>query len=210
MKKLSVIRGKDVAKCPYGLPILEACESVGKSIFQMTVAELVENEYIDETLKNNKILYLTQKTKQQCPFANSIMEKYNKVDCSYGDAGAGEGSGYLPASPFAPSIFISNRPDTPNQQQPIYDPRLFFEAPNRGIDVPFGMYSIFSSQFNEDALLKLADIKTTNNSVNIKNKIALLKNKYFDILKIIIRKAAVIELNNTDLEKMLIIINDWA
>jgi hypothetical protein len=208
MKKLSIIRGKDVVSCPYGLPIIEACCNIGDNILKMQVLNEMPDDKIKQAINNNHIIYMTQQIGERCVFANEIMKKYNKVDCSYGDSAAGEGVSYLNPSPFAPSIYISQRPDMPNTQQNITDPRLFFDEPGRGIDVPFGLFSVFADKYNQQELIKLANAKTTNNLPNIVDKIGTLKGKYFDILKLVVN-AKPIKLSVAELEKMLVIINDW-
>src|SRR5271165_5187434 len=104
--KCAFIRGKDISGCPYGLPVTQACLVVGDVVLQMQALENVEKEDVAETKKRNKIIYYTQKNNQKCPSANDIMKQFNKVECSWGDAGAGEGSHYLPASPLYPRLMI--------------------------------------------------------------------------------------------------------
>jgi len=211
MKKLSVIRGDTIAGCPYGLKTIHACKDVGDII--LTMAPL--NNYDDKKLKQraiitNRTIYHTQKTDERCPFANEIMDKFDKVDCSWGDTAAGEGTGYLPASPLYPRTFIGNGLETgmANKGQDIYDPRMYFEAPERGINVPFGLYSIFSSRSNEMGIIRIAE-KYTNKIPNIQDKLALLRDRYFDTLKSIIPNGSFVKLNEAQLEKLLFVIDDW-
>ena len=207
MKKLSVIKGNTVAKCPYGLNIIESCKDVGDAILTMT--PISESEEPERTIKKNLIIYHTQKLDERCPFANEILEKFKKVDCSWGDTAAGEGIQYLTPSPLYPRTFIGDgiEPGS-NKGQDIYDPRLYFDAPERYIDVPFGLYSIFASRSNELGIMRVAE-KYTNKIPNIRDKLALLRDKYFDTLKSIAPKNSIIKLNDEQLEKMLFVINDW-
>src|SRR5271154_4664875 len=159
--KLSVIRGDSTpsvwgdeaaTKCPYGLSITAACKDVGDAILTMTPLENAQDGNSAKLItQKNRVIYHTQKVGARCPFANEILEKFNKVDCSWGDAAAGEGTSYLTPSPLYPRTFIGDglEPGSPNKGQDIYDPRQYFDAPERGIDVPYGLFSIFSSRSNE-------------------------------------------------------------
>jgi hypothetical protein len=210
MKKLSIIRGDTVAKCPYGLPIIEACDSVGDTVLTMQIIDNVNENDIENTIKRNKIIYFTQKIGERCPFANSIMKKFNTVDCSWGDTAAGEGVHYLTPSPLYPRTFIGDglEPGSSNKGQGIYDPRQYFDAPERGINVPYGLFSIFSNRSNELGIIRIAE-KYTNKSSTIRDKLVLLRNTYFDTLKSIISNSSVVKLNDEQLEKLLFIIDDW-
>lgn len=217
MKKLSVIRGNTVSmdnastKCPYGLDITAACKDVGDAILTMTPLDLEVPGAVDQqAAQKNRVLYHTQKVGERCPFANEILEKFNKVDCSWGDSAAGEGTSYLIPSPLYPRTFIGDglEPGTPNKGQDVYDPRQYFDAPERGVDVPFGLYSIFSSRTNELGIIRIAE-KYTNKFPNIKDSLVLLRDKYYDTLKSIVPSSSVVKLNDEQLEKLLFVINDW-
>lgn len=208
MKKLSVIRGHGIS-CPYGLSVIDACKNIGEMISQLQPLDSVEGENKEKTIEKNKFLYSTQKTGKRCLYANVILEKFNTVDCSYGDTAAGEQTGYLPASPLYQRTFIGYGLDGDDRQQNITDPRLTFEGPDKGLDVPFGMFSIFSSKENEAELIRIAS-KTANKIVNIRDSIALLRNRYFDTLKLIIPNNHIVKLNDVQLEELLLVIDDWA
>lgn len=220
MKKLSVIRGNvapsvwsddNSMKCPYGLDITSACKDVGDAILTMTPLENFAGGALEgQAAKKNKVIYHTQKLGERCPFANEIMEKFNKVDCSWGDTAAGEGVHYLTPSPLYPRTFIGDglEPGTPNKGQDIYDPRMYFDAPERGIDVPYGLFSIFSSRSNEMGIIRIAE-KYTNKIPSIKDKLAFLRDEYFDTLKSIIPSSSITKLSDEQLEKLLFVIDDW-
>ena len=210
MKKLAVIRGKNVNSCPYGLPITTACKDVGDTILTMQALSTIDEAEIDNAQKRNKVIYLTKKVGERCPFANDIMTQFDKVECSWGDSAAGEGVGYLAPSPLYPRTFIGDgvAPGVSNKGQDVSDPRLYFDAPERGIDVPFGMFSIFSNMSNEIKLLKIAS-KPTNKIANIRDKLVILRDKYFDVLKLAMLDRHPIELNEEQIEKLLFVIDDW-
>lgn len=217
MKKLSVIRGDSVPsvdggeqnKCPYGLDITAACKDVGDAIHTMTPVESIPGAE-KTTAQKNRVIYHTQKVGERCPFANEIFEKFNKVDCSFGDSAAGEGVSYLTPSPLYPRNFIGDglEPGSPNKGQDIYDPRQYFDAPERGIDVPYGLFSIFSNRSNELGIIRMAE-KYTNKFSNIRDKLASLRDKYFDTLKSIIPSSSVLKLSDEQLEKLLFVVDDW-
>lgn len=71
------------------------------------------------------------------------------------------------------------------------------------------MFSIFSSKENEAELIRIAS-KTANKIVNIRDSIALLRNRYFDTLKLIIPNNHIVKLNDVQLEELLLVIDDWA
>lgn len=219
MKKLSVIRGNTAPsiwsddnslKCPYGLDITSACKDVGDTILTMSPLNNFGEGLMKTVAQKNKVIYHTQKVGERCPFANEILEKFDKVDCSWGDSAAGEGVAYLTPSPLYPRTFIGDglEPGSPNKGQDVYDPRQYFDAPERGIDVPFGMYSIFSSRSNEMGIIRVAE-KYTNKITNIQGKLALLRDKYFNTLKSIIPSSSIVKLNDEQLEKLLFVIDDW-
>jgi hypothetical protein len=209
MIRLAIIRGKDVADCPYGLSITKACHTVGTAIFQMRVLSEIEPADIEKSKSNNEIIYTTQQTGESCPFANEIMDKFDKVDCSFGDMAAGEKATYIPASPLYPRTFIGNgvnpgvRDDNPN----ITDPRMTFEAPGKGVDTPYGLFSIFADNSNQERLIKIAT--STNNGANIKERLAYLKAQYFETLKLMVSNKRAVKLGDSSLSELLTIINDW-
>lgn len=219
MKKLSVIRGDSVptidmddttsGKCPYGLSITSACKDVGDAILTMTAVEDIPGAE-KQTTQKNRVIYHTQKVGERCPYANEILEKFNKVDCSWGDSAAGEHTGYLTPSPLYPKTFIGDglEPGSPNKGQDIYDPRQYFDAPERGIDVPYGLFSIFANRSNELGMLRLAE-KYTNKSSIIRDKLAFLREQYFNTLKSIIPSSSVVKLSEEQLEKLLFVVDDW-
>ena len=146
MKKLSIIRGNFSAKCPFSLPIIEACNSIGDVILQLTPTNGLKDDELNIVNSKNRVLYLTQKTNQKCRFAAQILENNDSVNCSYGDSAAGEMSGqFIPASTFYPRIFIGDGvtmgPD--NYQQNITNPELTYNGPEKGLNVPFGLFFNF-------------------------------------------------------------------
>jgi hypothetical protein len=102
--KLCVIREDGERKCPFGLPINEACETVGSSIEDMCPLKEVENEEEKELVSkaNNRIFIFdkqSDKKKGKCKYANVIFDN-DKVECNFGDYAAGLGSATFNAEPM--------------------------------------------------------------------------------------------------------------
>ncbi len=103
--KLAVIRSNSEDRCPYGLDISGACQSVGKTIQSMLPAYFpkddpqspkLEPKEIEQRVKTNQEIFLWQAEGQSCPYAGKIMDlegKEEKIDCKWGEEGIGFGSG---------------------------------------------------------------------------------------------------------------------
>jgi len=93
--KLSVIRENEERSCPYGLPINEACNTVGKFINDMCSLEDIKDDTEKEIIAaSNKRIYAFAKEKdksEKCKFANVIFDN-EKVECNFGDYAAGLGA----------------------------------------------------------------------------------------------------------------------
>lgn len=88
MKKLSVIRSE--YECPFGLPIVEACQSIGDIWKNLAPVELIEDSEINdkerEDLKKvNLDIYSKIKNKSRCPFAEKMFLDKNMVNCELED-----------------------------------------------------------------------------------------------------------------------------
>lgn len=92
--KLSIVRENEERSCPYGLPINEACKTVGKFINDMCSLENIEDKTEKEIAEtSNKRIYALLKKDEnagKCKFANVIFDN-EKVECSFGDYAAGLG-----------------------------------------------------------------------------------------------------------------------
>jgi len=102
--KLSVVREEEERGCPYGLPISEACENVGKLIDNMCAIEEAEEDAEKElaSKSNNRIYMMSNQNdenKEKCKYANVIFDN-DKVECNYGDYAAGIGSAALNPGPM--------------------------------------------------------------------------------------------------------------
>lgn len=107
-KKNATIRGDCGKVCPFGLSIPRACSSVGQSIYKMEQVDNKAEEIKDKYIKANKIIFSYCKENKQCPFADKILDdKFQKVDCDFGDNGQGQHSPNLQGSPLYPSTFQS-------------------------------------------------------------------------------------------------------
>ena len=77
-------------RCPFGLPITEACKHAGDSVANMAPLELIEDEDKRERVeKANKRVYIYYKTGDRCIYAADIMEDQKAVNCNFGDHAQG-------------------------------------------------------------------------------------------------------------------------
>ena len=97
--RLAIIRENGESSCPFGLTIPDGCSKAGKIIDKMTVIE--DQDLSDEDKNaiiqaNMRVLMLSEEPKCKCKYANFVFKKEEgdeegKVECDYGDAGAGLG-----------------------------------------------------------------------------------------------------------------------
>lgn len=85
MKKLAILKQQN--ECPFGLPILNGCKCIGNNIYDLQYLDAPTTDISDEQINaikenNNKILN-ELKTKEKCPFAKTIWEDENIVDCTF-------------------------------------------------------------------------------------------------------------------------------
>jgi len=108
MKKFSWIRSdidKGDGKCPFGLPIIEACHHAGDSITHMCPLESISKDKRGAVEKANKRVYIYYKTDNRCLYASDIMDDQKVVNCDFGDTGAGMKSPTFSGSPLYPQSF---------------------------------------------------------------------------------------------------------
>ena len=104
MKKLAVIRSNSSEKkCPFGLPIPEACQCAGDSVDRMSALE--PDESYDKRKKMNRRVYVHHKNGSRCPYADKIAAKKKVVHCDYNEFGEGVKDTPIAPSPFYPRIF---------------------------------------------------------------------------------------------------------
>jgi hypothetical protein len=106
-KKCAFIRKDEegVKRCPFGLPIIEACENAGDSVSYMCPDEAIEEEKIELVQKANKRVYIHYKTNSRCLYASNIIKVKNAVNCDFGDTGAGMHTPTFNASPLYAQTF---------------------------------------------------------------------------------------------------------
>lgn len=105
LKKLAIIRGTGVRECPFGLPIISACQTAGDAISRMQALEEVPGNKRDACKTANKRIFRHYADGNQCKYADSIVEHKNVTNCDFGDNAAGVHDVALPASPVYPRIF---------------------------------------------------------------------------------------------------------
>lgn len=101
-----MIRGKH-KNCPFGLPIPDACGTVGESILSMTS---ISKELDDDKKEYNYQIFLTTKECGKCPFADLILKEKGAVDCKYNpeDHRKMSGNSFVSGSPIYPNLYIGN------------------------------------------------------------------------------------------------------
>lgn len=104
MKKLAVLRDSVNEKCPFGLPIPFGCKCVGELIERMSPEE--------SSFENNENILLLDNVGEQCPYANSILEDNEMVECHYdeGDTGLNPSPFYRKVLDDAPTMSGLNTP----------------------------------------------------------------------------------------------------
>jgi hypothetical protein len=141
-----MIRG-NIHQCPFGLPVTEACVSIGfvresgrSLIGDMVEVDLAESdEDRDEIIeKNMDLLFLAEK-KQKCPFADRIFEEKGSVDCKFdkNQERLPAGNVGLTGSPLYPHIMIGNMPEA----QYGY-PMDQYSDDNESRNIYYGIYSL--------------------------------------------------------------------
>jgi len=104
-------------RCPLGLPIPSACESVGTAVQEM--------EARDVEFKHNLRQYNKYRTGKPCPFAAQVLDGKEAVNCNFGTEVAGRA---------IPKMYRSS---------PIY-PRLFEGFNTVNLDRSYYQYHDFS------------------------------------------------------------------
>ncbi|HUU87529.1 MAG TPA: hypothetical protein VMX17_07215 [Candidatus Glassbacteria bacterium] len=101
--KLAVIRDNNTGACPFGLMIPDGCLSAGKLVEEMTPVLKVgkdgndtllieDQEKLEEIVASNmSVLTWSGDKPTTCKYANYILKNKEKVECNYGDEGAGLG-----------------------------------------------------------------------------------------------------------------------
>jgi hypothetical protein len=108
MKKCAWIRSdqdQGQGKCPFGLPITEACRHAGDAVTHMCPLKSVPEEKREPVEKANKRVYLYYKTDSRCLYAANIIEKHKAVNCDFGDTAAGMHTPTLSGSPLYAQTF---------------------------------------------------------------------------------------------------------
>ena len=98
--RLAIIRENEESPCPFGLNIPDGCLKAGKMIEKMVAIadqDLSEEDKNSIIQANMRVLMLSEEPKCKCKYANFVFKKEEsgeegKVECDYGDAGAGLGA----------------------------------------------------------------------------------------------------------------------
>ena len=149
--KLAVIRDDRLRGCPFGLPIIEACQYAGDSIHRMAPIKTKDEEQKERLKKANSLVYIHHKTGKKCPFADKILEEHKKVDCDFGDTGQGQPHVPYRGSPLYPQTFSGIGLDG------LYGyPLGFYADNNESRNLFFGLFSFLGS-VEKEGLIKMAN-----------------------------------------------------
>lgn len=149
--KTAIIRGDDIRACPFGLPMTDACKFAGNSVLRMAPLDSVSEDDKSTVIDANKLTYTYHKDGERCPFADKILEVSNKVDCDFGDVGAGLHSQPFAGSPVYPHMFTGVGFDG------LYGyPLGYYTDNNNSRNLFFGLFSYLGNK-TVDEFIKLAD-----------------------------------------------------
>lgn len=163
--KLAVIRDNEDTPCPFGLPIAQACSTIGEYIERMAPLSMASEEATPEDLEkvieaNLRVmrwaLMMSDGEPRPCKFAGKLFpDKQNKVECNYDDTAPGVSEkGVLLGSPFYSQHFSGVGLDG------LYSyPMGWLQDPASGLarNTYYGLVSLQgSSKEDDDHLVRLA------------------------------------------------------
>ena len=140
-----MIRGL-INRCPFGLPIPNACKciggnAIGTDVMAVEIMSPVNDELDDrdEIYEENMELYNSVEDPKKCPYAESIL-KGGKDDCKFDELNSDFISNQLPlnGSPEYPSVMIGNS-SSPGFGIPPHN-----YSDNNNSTVYYGIYSLIS------------------------------------------------------------------
>jgi len=108
MKKKAWVRSdKENAerRCPFGLPITEACEHAGSSVTHMCPLEAVSGEQKEKVEKANRRVYIYYKDNNRCLYAANVVRNLKAVNCDFGDTAQGMHAPAMVGSPLYAQTF---------------------------------------------------------------------------------------------------------
>ena len=156
MKKCAFIRSdKKGDQCPFGLPITKACMNAGESVTHMCPTDFVEDEGKKERVKKaNKRIYIYHKTGGRCLYAADVMEKFDSVNCNFGDTAAGMHGPAFTGSPLYAQSFGTGIDG-------LYGfPMGMYSDNSQSRNLFFGLFSLVSEQ--DFGLIKEAILENEN------------------------------------------------
>lgn len=90
-----MIRKNDADACPFGLPIINACENAGKLVEKMTSIEAIDHEeekssFDKEQIKQSNLrLFIWHNPGQRCKYAGQLIPQKQAVECNWEDTDPG-------------------------------------------------------------------------------------------------------------------------
>lgn len=145
IKRCAKIRNNDgttvAGSCPFGLPIIQACQSAGNCVLKMKELKNLQTEEQNNIEKYNKRIFIYNKTNERCLFADDIIKHKNVVNCDYGEFGEGVRTPKLNGSPLYPQQFSGVSGIGAEQYE-------YYLDDNNMRNTPYGLFSLLGSVKN--------------------------------------------------------------
>jgi hypothetical protein len=175
-KKCAYVRGEDTKKCPFGLPITSACKCAGDSVKRMVPVNETEDlseEKKEEITELNRVIMVKYGCESRCIYADNIIEKFDKVDCDYGDTGAGMRDVNIDSSPLHINP-LSYGVDG------IYSyPLGMYSDNNESRNLFYALFSLLGHNDAEETLTKLATcVDNSEFILSFRKELEFLKKNY--------------------------------
>ncbi len=146
-----MIRGNGASACPFGLPAIEACKCAGNCVDRMAPVDQANEQETERLARANRIVYAYCKEKCNCKYADKIIESKEKVDCDFGDTGAGQRTPSFRGSPLYPQTFHGIGLDG------LYGyPLGYYSDNNESRNMFFGLFSLIGTHTIQE-LVKVGD-----------------------------------------------------
>jgi len=190
--KKADIRGKRIAECPFGLAITKACKCTGDAVTRMIPVNGMEddqnfNDAVDledkkeDIIKDNKMVHYKHKSGKKCIYADTIMEDFDKVNCNFGDTGAGTDTAAFTGSPLYTSMFSGHGTNG------IFSfPLGYYADNNESRNLFYGLFSLLGED-TQDQIVKLANNMDSEKGGeflgSLQKKINLIKENYDEGMK---------------------------
>lgn len=203
MKKCAWIysdKDQGQGSCPFGLPIIDGCKHAGDSVMHMCPLKMASKNKYDAIKKANMRVYLYYKTDNRCSYAANIVEKYNVVNCDFGDTGAGMSVPAFTGSPLYPQTFSGIGLDG------LYAfPLGFYADNNESRNLFQGLFSLVGNEIYE--IIKEANIKEISDKII--NDEPLNNEEMMNLVQLVDKCRQIFNDNTIDTSRLYQLIKKW-